>query len=53
MFFHRNVWEKVEFQVFEKLSKKPVRSGKYLDDKLKAWKEEITSNCSCSKSSSQ
>ena len=36
-----------------KSSEKLVRSGKYLDEKLKAWKEEITTNCSCSKLSSQ
>lgn len=53
MFYRRNVWEKVESQIFEKKSQERVRSGKYLGEKLKAWKEEITTNCSCSKLSSQ
>ena len=42
MFYHQNVWVKVESPIFGKLSKEPGRSGNYLDEKLKARKKDIT-----------
>ena len=41
---YEKVWEEVESQIFEKLSTKPVRDGKYVNSKLKTWKDKITTH---------
>ena len=42
---YRNIWSEVEKQLFEKLTKKPIKGeGKYMHGKLKAGKERIKTN---------
>ena len=41
---YEKLWEAVECQIFENLSTKPVREGKYINAKLKTWKDQITTN---------
>ena len=40
---YRNIWNKVESQLFEKLVTEPIK-GKYVYGKLKTWKERIKTN---------
>ena len=42
---YKNIWNEVESQLFEKLATEPIkREGKYVDGKLKIWKERIETN---------
>ena len=40
---YRNIWNKVESQLFKKLTREPIK-GKYMHGKLKPWKECIKTN---------
>ena len=41
---YQRIWQEIESQIFETLSKEPVRDNKYLKCKLKTWKERINTN---------
>ena len=45
MLQYRKVWNEVELQLFEKLATEPIKGeGKYMDGKLKTWKERTKTN---------
>ena len=42
---YRNIWNEVESQLFEKLATGPIKGeGKYVQGKLKTWKDRIKAN---------
>ena len=42
---YKKIWNEVESQLFEKMVTEPIkREGKYVNDKLKTWKERIKTN---------
>ena len=42
---YKKIWNEVESQLFEEIAKEPLkREGRYINDKLKTWKERIKTN---------
>ena len=42
---YKKIWNEVESQLFEKMVTEPIkREGRYVNDKLKTWKERIKTN---------
>ena len=41
---HKLVWDRAEQQIFQRLAKDPVNKDRYVNGKLKTWKEEISTN---------
>ena len=42
---YRNIWNEIESQLFEKLATGPIKGeGKYVQGKLKTWKDRIKAN---------
>ena len=42
---YKLVWDRAEQQIFQRLTKDPVNKDRYVNCKLKTWKEKITTNC--------
>ena len=43
--YHQNIWNKVEFQLCEKLTTEHVKGeGRYIHGKPKMWKEQVEKN---------
>ena len=41
----KKIWNEVESQLFEKMAPEPIkREGRYVNGKLKTWKEHIKTN---------
>ena len=41
---YKLVWDRAEQQIFERLTRDPVNKNRYVNGKLKMWKEKITTN---------
>ena len=41
---YKLVWDRAEQQIFQRLTKDPVNKDRYVNGKLKTWKEEISTN---------
>ena len=42
---YKKIWNEVEFQLFEKMATEPIKKeGRYVNGKLKTWKEHIKTN---------
>ena len=41
---YRKIWETVESQIFNSLTTSPVKEDRYINTKLKCWKDKITSD---------
>ena len=41
---YKLVWDRAEQQIFQRLAKDPVNKDRYVNGKLKTWKEEISTN---------
>ena len=42
---YKMIWNEVESQLFEKMATEPIkREGRYVNGKLKTWKERIKTN---------
>ena len=41
---YKLVWDRAEQQIFQGLTKDPVNKDRYVNGKLKTWKEKITTN---------
>ena len=42
---YKKIWNEVESQLFEEIATEPLkREGRYINDKLKTWKERIKTN---------
>ena len=41
---YKFVWDRAEQQIFQRLTKDPLNKDRYVNGKLKTWKEKITTN---------